>query len=137
MRKKFRAHHILCTALYEGKGYSGDFCDNMSQVVDYLREHADEKLQLVAEPDIICEDCPNRQEDNTCSQDTNHVVVKDRWILKMLGFKEGGIYTYRQMCQQAREKITEAVFLESCGKCKWRAQGLCQYTNLLKQLNQF
>ena len=26
--KKFRVHHILCTVLYRGEGYSGTFCDN-------------------------------------------------------------------------------------------------------------
>ena len=31
--KKFRVHHILCTVLYRGEGYSGTFCDNMTQKV--------------------------------------------------------------------------------------------------------
>lgn len=31
--KKFRVHHILCTVLYRGEGYSGTFCDNMTEKV--------------------------------------------------------------------------------------------------------
>ena len=55
MADKFRGHHIVCTSLYEGKGYSGAFCENMTAVVERLRKDPDEELLLVAEPDMICE----------------------------------------------------------------------------------
>ena len=38
MADKFRGHHIVCTSLYEGKGYSGAFCENMTAVVERLRK---------------------------------------------------------------------------------------------------
>ena len=40
--KKFRVHHILCTVLYRGEGYSGTFCDNMTQKVQELK--ADQEI---------------------------------------------------------------------------------------------
>ena len=52
MADKFRGHHIVCTSLYEGKGYSGAFCENMTAVVERLRKDPDEELFLVAEPDM-------------------------------------------------------------------------------------
>lgn len=135
MNKKLRVHHIFCTSLYEGKGYSSEFCDNMSAAVDYLRSHPDEKLTLVAEPDIICANCPNYLENDRCAQDSNHVVHKDYGILKYLELVEGADYSYRELCRQARKKITEEIFLESCGNCEWRKQGLCRYEDLTAQLD--
>ena len=44
MADKFRGHHIVCTSLYEGKGYSGAFCENMTAVVERLRKDPDEEL---------------------------------------------------------------------------------------------
>ena len=65
MADKFRGHHIVCTSLYEGKGYSGAFCENMTAVVERLRKDPDEELLLVAEPDMICANCPNRTENSS------------------------------------------------------------------------
>lgn len=134
MSKKFRVHHILCTSLYEGKGYSEGFCDNMSAVVCYLREHADEKLTLVAEPDIICKNCKWHKSDDTCGSDSNRVVEKDLRILSHLSLTLGAEYTYRELCRCMLEKITEEMFAESCGNCQWHKQGLCHYENLIAQL---
>lgn len=135
MSGKLRVHHILCTSLYEGKGYSSTFCDNMSSVVDELRKHPDEKCMLVAEPDMICANCPNHRENDGCSQNGNHIVEKDLKLLNVLGFREGNEYSYRELCRQARKTITEEIFLESCGNCEWRRQGLCRYEDLTAQLD--
>lgn len=35
MNRTFRVHHILCTALYTGLGYSGDFCENMTAITSF------------------------------------------------------------------------------------------------------
>ncbi len=64
----FRVHHILCTSLYEGKGYSGAFCENMSSVVERLRANPEEELVPVAEPDVICAGCPNRTAGGMCAE---------------------------------------------------------------------
>lgn len=135
MENRFRAHHIICTSLYEGKGYSGAFCENMTAVVERLRSNPDEELCLVAEPDIICRNCPNRTEKEECSSDSNRVVEKDRRVLNWLHLEEGKVYTYREMCRHAREHMTEDIFLENCGKCDWRRQGLCRYEDLIAQLD--
>lgn len=134
MEQKFRVHHILCTSLYEGKGYSGTFCENMTAIVEWLQSHKDKPLTLVAEPDMICENCPNQTENNECEQDANHVAEKDRQLLTVLQLEEGGSYTYRELCERALDRMTEEAFLKSCGRCYWRKQGLCRYENLVAQL---
>ena len=88
MADKFRGHHIVCTSLYEGKGYSGAFCENMTAVVERLRKDPDEELLLVAEPDMICANCPNRTETNECVHNHNRVVNKDRRVIEFFGLEE-------------------------------------------------
>ena len=119
MADKFRGHHIVCTSLYEGKGYSGAFCENMTAVVERLRKDPDEELFLVAEPDMICANCPN----------------KDRRVIEFFGLEENRVYTYREMCRHARAAMNMDFFMENCGKCDWRKQGLCKYEDLLAQLD--
>ena len=93
MADKFRGHHIVCTSLYEGKGYSGAFCENMTAVVERLRKDPDEELLLVAEPDMICANCPNRTETNECVHNHNRVVNKDRRVIEFFGLEENRVYT--------------------------------------------
>ena len=131
---EFRAHHIVCTSLYEGKGYSGAFCENMTAIVTRLRENPDEELKLVAHPDMICANCPNRVDDDTCSHNFNRVVQKDRRVMEFFGLQEDGTYTYRELCEHALEAMNMEFFMENCGKCDWRAQGLCKYEDLIAQL---
>ncbi len=135
MSEKFRAHHILCTSLYEGKGYSSEFCVNMSAVVNSLRSHSEEAFQIVAEPDLICANCPNQTKENTCAQNANRVADKDRRVIERFGLKENGTYTYRELCCLADEKLTYEIYLEFCGTCPWRESGLCKYEDLKKNLS--
>ncbi len=37
-----------------GRGYSGTFCDNMTQKVRELKADPEEPLMLVTDPDMIC-----------------------------------------------------------------------------------
>lgn len=135
MIHKFRGHHIICTSLYEGKGYSNAFCDNMTAIVTRLRKNPDEELLLAAEPDMICANCPNRTADQKCSHNANRVVDKDRRVIDCFELTEGKTYTYRELCRHARDHMTHEVFMEFCGSCPWRAQGLCKYEDLLAQLD--
>lgn len=134
MNRTFRVHHILCTALYTGLGYSGDFCENMTAIVERLRKNPEEPLLLAAEPDMICEHCPNQTGTGTCSMDENHVVIKDELLLKKLEWKTGEYYTYRQLCRQASHKITREIFEDSCQSCQWYRQGFCTYEKLHSRL---
>lgn len=132
--RDFRAHHILCTSLYEGKGYSGAFCENMTEVVTRLRENPDERLRLVAKPDMICADCPNHGADDTCASEHNRVEDKDRRVMEEFGLAENREYTYRELCAAALAALTPEFFVKSCGKCDWHAQGLCRYEDLQSRL---
>ena len=124
---KLRVHHILCTNLYRGLGYDGAFCQNMTEKVTYLREHRNEELMLVAEPDDICAHCPNLKEGDYCANGDNHVCVKDRALLAPLHLVEGEQYSYQELMAHAREFLTEDKFVESCSSCTWYVEGICKF----------
>ena len=54
---KLRAHHGMCLAFFEGKGYSSAFTENMGKVLEEMEE--DTPLELCRKKDIICSACPN------------------------------------------------------------------------------
>ena len=109
----------MCTNLYRGYGYSGAFCENMSEKVQWLKTHPDEKIQLVCEPDMICEKCPNLKEGDFCANGDNHVCEKDKSLLQELHLVENEFYTYSELMQAADEYLSEEVFMRSCENCGW------------------
>ncbi len=125
--KSFRVHHIMCTNLYQGYGYSGPFCENMTAMVTWLKEHSDESLLLVTDPDEICKKCPNLVDGVYCGDEGNHVKSKDENLLGPLHLKEKESYTYDELMQIAKRYLTKEVFEDSCKNCNWYKQGLCRY----------
>lgn len=132
MPMRFRVHHILCTCLFKGYGYSGEFCENMTQKVTYLKEHCDEKIKLVTNPDDICMNCPNlNRQSGSCTNGDNHVHSKDMELLTLFGLEENTWYTYRELIFVARTKLSKKAFDESCSNCEWYQQGLCSYEKFM------
>ena len=125
--KNFRVHHIMCTNLYQGYGYSGAFCENMTEMVTWLKEHPTEKMCLVTDPDEICKNCPNLKDGIDCVDATNHVKTKDSKLLAPLHLTEKEAYSYGELLEHANKYLTKEIFETSCNKCQWYAQGLCKY----------
>lgn len=139
---RLRIHHLLCIPLFVGEGYSDGFSRNMADIIRLLKENADQPLAAAAGPDMICRECPNLEKNGVCangrSAKKNSVHGKDKDMLcgvdkkdaelaKHLGITPGCVYTFREMMDMAREKITKEIFEESCGNCRWYRQGLCSY----------
>jgi len=125
--QKFRVHHIMCTNLYRGMGYDGDFAKNMTKIVRELRNNPDKKLYLVNDPDCICERCPNLKDGKFCTNGDNNVRTKDTLLADALDLEIGEIYTYRELMAIAKVKLTRDVFENSCKNCNWYKQGACRY----------
>lgn len=124
--KKFRVHHILCTVLYRGEGYSGTFCDNMTQKVRELKADQEEPLMLVTDPDMICTRCPNRTPDDTCVDDKNHVKSKDLELLELFGLKENQLYSYRELLQCAEKKLDKEKLFKKLWTMQMVSAGIVQ-----------
>lgn len=131
---EFRVHHILCTPLYEGKGYSGAFCENMTQIVEKLRAFPSQPVFLVSHPDMICKNCPNLTPEGRCRQDKDHVVAKDEALREVLQLEKEKTYTYQELLKRAKSRITKQEFEKTCQNCKWYQMGICTYEKLQEGL---
>lgn len=130
--RTLRVHHLLCIPLFRGAGYSGEFAENMTAKIRELKANPFEKVRLVCSPDMICEKCPNRNPDNTCGSDGNHVAVKDRELLPLFGLEEGESYPVEFLFRRARERLTQEEFDASCQNCEWYREGYCSFEEYQK-----
>jgi len=147
---RLRVHHLLCSALYVGKGYSEAFCKNMQKVVQWLWEPLSEpekdkerqgepgyilcegeerEVRLITGPDNICKECPNLAE-NGCRLDDDRVVSKDAALARKLGLETGRTYQAAELLYTVHRNLTAEIFEESCHNCEWYEQGLCRYEQL-------
>lgn len=107
---KFRVHHIMCTNLYQGYGYSGAFCENMTRMVQWLNNNPNEPLMLTTNADDICASCPNLVDNKYCEDENNHVHLKDSELLLALQLEEGMTYTYSYLKSQAKIFLSKEIF---------------------------
>ena len=146
---KLRVHHLFCSALYIGKGYSEDFCKNMNSIVRKLwaenlhedilhngHKEDDGKVELIICPDCICQECPNLTETG-CSLDDNNVVSKDEKLAKRLGLEINRRYAVSELLHQTAMNMTEEIFETSCHNCEWYQEGLCSYEKLAEKYNDY
>lgn len=134
MEETIRVHHILCTTLFEGKGYSEGFCLGMEKIVSRLRKEPEQKLLPVCCPDAICSDCPYLTPENTCSSNYNQIAKRDEYLWKLFELQTGQSYSYLQLQKIAAEKLKESDFMKICGDCRWNKAGICTFKKLMRKL---
>lgn len=117
---KIRAHHGMCLSFFQGKGYSGDFVENMARMKAILAENPE--IILMDGPDDICAACPNRLTE-TCAEKTSRY---DREVLRRCGLSVGERLPYREFSRKVIETILRpGVRAEICGDCQWSS--LCRW----------
>ncbi|MCM1253210.1 MAG: DUF1284 domain-containing protein [Clostridium sp.] len=142
---KLRVHHLFCSALFVGKGYSDKFCENMDSVVRKLwtesphdnsahneKRQENTQIELITEPDCICAQCPNLTTDG-CSLDANNVVSKDEKLAQRLDLKVNRSYPVDELLRHTAAHMTEEIFETSCHNCEWYQTGLCSYEKLIEK----
>ena len=117
---KIRAHHGVCLYFFQGKGYSGDFVENMVRMKAILAENPE--IILMDGPDDICAACPNRLTE-TCAEKASRY---DREVLRRCGLSVGERLPYREFSRKVIETILRpGVRAEICGDCQWSS--LCRW----------
>ena len=117
-----RAHHGMCLAFFQGKGYSGEFVTNMGEMKAVLEENP--RVRLGAETDEICAACPHNL--GGCCESGEKVIRYDREVLRRCGLREGTVLPYRDFEALVRRRILETGQREEiCGGCQW--SGLCHW----------
>lgn len=134
---KLRAHHLLCTVLYEGKGYSDAFVENMNQVVDMLRK--DTSVHIIKAPDTICAHCPNAKSDGGCELDDENELIEDidSYIIEVLGLEEDREYKSKDLYKLALQNIKKEHFTKCCNSCRWHECGICSYDKYKAALEKY
>ena len=117
---KIRAHHGVCLYFFQGKGYSGEFVENMSRMKAILEKTPE--ISLMDSPDDICAACPNRLTE-TCAEKASRY---DREVLRRCGLSVGERLPYREFSRKVIETILRpGVRAEICGDCQWSS--LCRW----------
>ncbi len=133
-----RVHHLLCSVLYEGAGYSAQFTGHMNGIVSALKNRHT-KLRLVTGSDSICARCPNRTGEGGCALDDAHKSVGglDGLILERTGLKAGKVYTAEEAFMQAAGRMDESAFQQCCADCRWYLAGFCSYEKYERNVKNF
>ena len=117
---KIRAHHGVCLYFFQGKGYSGEFVENMGKMKAILEKNPE--ISLMDSPDDICAACPNRLTENCAEKASRY----DREVLRRCGLSVGERLPYREFSRKVIETILRpGVRAEICGDCQWSS--LCRW----------
>lgn len=113
---KIRAHHGMCLAYYEGKGYSDGFTSHMGKMKEILQNNPE--VTIVACTDQICSHCPNNEEGNCNSFDK--VKTYDQKVLALCELEENTTLPFLTFDKMVREKIlVVGKRKEICYDCQW------------------
>ncbi|MFA5864292.1 MAG: DUF1284 domain-containing protein [Phycisphaerae bacterium] len=121
---KIRAHHLLCMQGFQGYGYSPHFVENMTRVIEEINSSPTLELEIVAECDIICGECPHNQQ-GSCgkkSDSAERVRNFDLRVLQKLNLTEGMTVKANEIFAYVNDKLKNDSDL--CGKCGWQEKCL-------------
>ena len=114
---ELRPHHGLCIAFFEGKGYSPDFTQHMSEMISYLDCHNPE-IRLVLHTDRICSACPHNLD--AVDESAQKVLHYDRAVLSLCGLEENQILLWKEFQSLVRLKILGQRRISAvCRNCQW------------------
>ena len=115
-----RAHHGMCLTFFQGKGYSGDFVENMGAMKKILEQNP--LIRLVEGYDDVCAACPNKLAESCAEKASRY----DREVLRRCGLSVGDTLPYLEFSQKVIETILRPGLRGSiCGDCQW--SGLCRW----------
>ncbi|MDE6540220.1 MAG: DUF1284 domain-containing protein [Ruminococcus sp.] len=106
---KLRPHHALCINFFEGKGYSNEFTENMTRVIENFHENP--IIEITTGDDVICSKCP-------CTDCHDKALSYDMKVIDICGI--AGSISWENLQKNIREKIINAGKLkEICSDCQW------------------
>lgn len=117
-----RPHHAFCILNYRQSGYSEEFVENMTAIVENLR--ADTKIEIVSTSDVVCKACPNRTEptpgDDVCCRCAEKVKRYDSAAMRLLKVEPGTVLKWGTLSEKAQCIMADALLFKTvCGDCEW------------------
>lgn len=124
---KIRAHHGMCLAFFEGKGYSDTFTEAMGRIKEKMNENP--MVSITDRTDVICGACPNNK-DGVCDA-AEKVAEYDRQVLLRCGLTEETVMPFLDFEKLVYDNIlVPGKREEICGNCQWNS--LCHFKNSQK-----
>ncbi len=113
---KIRPHHGLCLQFFKGHGYSTEFVENMTEILENLSKNP--KITLVSQGDSVCKACPH-DVDGICNC-SKKVSKYDQAVLHLCHLQPGDTLTWQEFSHLVETKILDKNLRESiCGDCQW------------------
>ena len=113
---RIRAHHGMCFSFFQGKGYSGEFTENMWKMKGKLAGNPE--VILLDRTDDVCAHCPNNQEGICIS--AGKADEYDRQVLARCGLTAGCQIRWEDFTRLVEERIlSTGRRAEICGDCQW------------------
>lgn len=119
---RLRAHHGMCLAFFEGKGYSEEFITHMLRVKSDLEDNLN--VRIICKTDDICSKCPNNINGECLSEEK--VKEYDIEVLKRCNLSEDDTISYIEFKDLVYKNILIPEKREEiCGNCQWNE--LCYF----------
>ncbi|MBB6675202.1 DUF1284 domain-containing protein [Cohnella nanjingensis] len=123
MTIRLRGHHLLCLLGYRGKGYSPDFCVNMTGIYETLRTSPGTIIELIDGPDDICRAYPADQVPHC---ENASVYRKDQEIAAQVGMALGERLAWSDICARVAANVQPDDIKHLCSDCIWEPYGVCK-----------
>lgn len=113
---RIRAHHGMCFSFFRGKGYNGEFTDNMWAMKEKLDRNPE--IILIQGTDDVCDRCPNNQA-GVCASAAK-VQDYDEQVLTRCGLVLETCIKWNNFKELVGEHILSVGKREEiCGDCQW------------------
>ncbi len=133
MKLSFRPHHFMCTLGFQGMGYSPEFIQNYTQLIQIIQENEDLPIEVVKNTDSICKPCPHRR-GAKCRGEAK-IQTLDARHSQILNIHPGDFLSWREAKARIKDHMTVEAFHEVCSGCEWKILGVCE-KSLLKFRNE-
>lgn len=118
---RLRAHHLLCSLTFTGRGYSRAFERDFKEVIERIRQ--DETIEIVSGPDEICvsvKECAGSHcyEDRIAERD--RLALLDISVSLGITLDVGSVIKPRDLFHERfRHAYKEREVRSACFDCQW------------------
>ncbi|HML06009.1 MAG TPA: DUF1284 domain-containing protein [Methanobacterium sp.] len=133
---KIRAHHLLCMQGFQGYGYSEEFSQNMSKIIQNLKSNKEQKIEITVDLDVICKCCPHKK-NKICKNIISNWMIKrvDKKVIGKLKIDYSTEISFKEIISLTNHVFKTHDDLKGiCSSCLWKEKCLW-YTSKTKTQN--
>jgi hypothetical protein len=111
---RLRAHHLVCLQFFRGEGYTAEYVENLSRVMERTK---DEEIEVIIGADEVCKPCPFLK-DEICEKGEEKIAELDLLAMSLLKVKPGDRLRWREAEEKLHE-IMETWKKYACFDCEY------------------